>query len=106
MVEAFAQRRDFVFAKLSEIRGVRAIKPGGAFYFLFDVRSFYGKRFRDQLVRNSATMGTYLLDAHRVATIPGIAFGNDDCLRISYACSMSELEKGLARIKEGLEALA
>jgi aspartate aminotransferase len=51
-------------------------------------------------------MGTYLLDAHRVATIPGIAFGNDDCLRISYACSMSELEKGLARIKEGLEALA
>jgi aspartate aminotransferase len=106
MVEAFAQRRDFVFAKLSEIRGVRAINPGGAFYFLFDVSSFYGKKFRDQLVRNSATMGTYLLDMHRVATIPGIAFGNDDCLRISYACSMSELEKGLARIKEGLEALA
>jgi aspartate aminotransferase len=106
MIEAFAQRRDFVFAKLSEIRGVRAINPGGAFYFLFDVSSFYGKKFRDQLVRNSATMGTYLLDMHRVATIPGIAFGNDDCLRISYACSMSELEKGLARIKEGLEALA
>jgi aspartate aminotransferase len=106
MVEAFTERRDFVFAKLSEMRGVRAMNPGGAFYFLFDVSSFYGKRFRDQLVTNSATMGTYLLDTHRVATIPGIAFGDDDCLRLSYACSMSELEKGLARIKEGLEALS
>lgn len=106
MVAAFAERRNFVFAKLSEMRGIRVVNPGGAFYFLFDVSSFYGLRFRDQLIRNSATMGAFLLDTHRVATIPGIAFGDDACLRISYACSLAELEKGLARIKEGLGALA
>jgi aspartate aminotransferase len=106
MVEAFGERRNFVFEKLSGIRGVRVLNPGGAFYFLFDVSKFYGKRFRDQHIRNSAAMGTYLLDTHLVATIPGVAFGDDNCLRISYACSMAELEKGLARIKEGLEALA
>ncbi len=106
MVEAFKDRRDFAFSKLAAIHGVRATIPGGAFYFFFDVSAFYGKKFNGQMMKNSADMGTYLLDHHHVATVPGIAFGNDACLRISYACSTTELEKGLKRIRAGLEVLS
>lgn len=105
MVEEFKRRRDFVYEKLSAIRGVTVTNPGGAFYFLFDVSKFYGKKFNGQLIKNSADMGTYLLDHHHVGSVPGVAFGDDRCLRISYACSMTELEKGMTRITQGLEAL-
>lgn len=105
MVEEFKQRRNFVYEKLCAIPNVNAPLPEGAFYFLFDVSAHYGKTFQSQHVRDSASMGTYLLDQHLVGTVPGVAFGDDNCLRISYACSMTELEKGLKRIKAGLEAL-
>jgi aspartate aminotransferase len=106
MVEAFKERRDFAFSKLGAIQGIRAILPGGAFYFLFDVSSFYGRKFNGQVIKNSSDMGTYLLEQHHVATVPGVAFGDDNCLRISYACSMPELEKALSRIRTGVEALS
>lgn len=106
MVDEFKRRRDFVYEKLSAISGVIVTNPGGAFYFLFDVSKFYGKKFNGLLIKNSADMGTYLLDHHHVASVPGVAFGDDRCLRISYACSMTELEKGTTRIKQGLEVLS
>lgn len=106
MVEEFKKRRDFAYEKLSAIRNIAVTRPGGAFYFLFDVSRFYGKKNNGQLVKNSAEMGTYLLDHHHVGSVPGIAFGDDRCLRISYACSMTELERGMERIKRGLEALS
>ena len=80
--------------------------PGGAFYFLFDVHKFYGRKFHGQFIADSVAMATYLLDHHLVGAVPGIAFGADTCLRISYACSMMDLEKGMARIRQGLEALS
>lgn len=106
MVSAFKERRDFVYERLRSMRDVHVAMPGGAFYFFFDVSSLYGKRFQNHVIRNSADMGTYLLDHHHVATVPGVAFGDDSCLRISYACSLAELEKGLSRIRTAFEMLA
>ncbi len=106
MVSAFKERRDFVYERLRSMRDVNVAMPGGAFYFFFDVSTLYGKRFQNHVIRNSADMGTYLLDHHHVATVPGVAFGDDSCLRISYACSLAELEKGLSRIRTAFEMLA
>ncbi len=105
MVDEFKRRRDFVYEKLSAIHDVTVALPDGAFYFLFDVSKFYGKKSQKHIIRNSTDMGTYLLDHHHVASVPGIAFGDDNCLRISYACSMAELEKGIERLRRGLETL-
>lgn len=105
MVKEFKQRRDFVYGKLSSINGVQVMLPGGAFYFLFDVSGFYGRKFQGHIIANSTDMGTYLLEHHHVATVPGVAFGDDNCLRISYACSVQDLDKGLERISRGLESL-
>ncbi len=105
MVAEFKRRRDFVLESLSAIRGVTVAAPPGAFYVFFGVASFYGRKFNGTLIKNSADMSEYLLQQHHVATIPGFAFGDDTCLRISYACSMSELEIGMKRLKAGLEQL-
>lgn len=106
MVAEFKKRRDFVYHKLSEIPGVKVTLPGGAFYFLFDVSSYYGRKANGQAIWNSDDMGRYLLEKHHVAGVPGVAFGDDKTLRISYACSMQELEKGTERIRRGLESLS
>ncbi|MFN0158381.1 MAG: pyridoxal phosphate-dependent aminotransferase [Bacteroidota bacterium] len=105
MVEQFGLRRDCAMTALRSIPGVVAEQPEGAFYIFFQVKNFYGRKFKQQLIKNSADMSQYLLDNFHVATVPGYAFGDDTCVRISYACSLSEIEKGTKRIKEGLTAL-
>lgn len=105
MVEEFQRRRDVVFSALTRIPHLGVTLPGGAFYFFFDVSYYYGRSFKGKLIRNSADMGSYLLDEHHLATVPGVAFGNDRCLRISYACSMTELQKGMHRLARGLAGL-
>lgn len=106
MVEEFQRRRDFVYQRLSRMPNVRTTLPGGAFYFFFDVSRYYGKRFNGQCIMGSAAMASYLLEHHHVALVPGEAFGDDRCLRMSYACSLTDLEKGMQRIARALEALA
>jgi len=105
MVTEFKRRRDFVCESLSSIRDLGMAVPEGAFYVFFDVGKYYGREFKGRLIKNSADISQYLLEHHKVATIPGFVFGDDKCVRISFACSMSELEMGLKRLKEGLEAL-
>jgi aspartate aminotransferase len=105
MVSEFKRRRDFVHNRLASIENVSVTLPGGAFYFFFDVSRFYGKTYRNHHITDSIGMGAYLLEHHHIGCVPGIAFGDDRCLRISYACSMLELRKGMEKIKEGLEAL-
>lgn len=105
MVEEFARRRDFVYSKLSRIPHLTVPLPGGAFYVFFDVSKYYGKHHKGRRILTSAGMGAYLLEEHHVAVVPGDAFGDDKCLRVSYACSISELEKGVERIARALEAL-
>jgi len=102
MVAEFKRRRDFVIDALSSIRDVRVTIPGGAFYVFFGVKTLYGRKHGTHAIKNSVDMAQYLLEYHRVALVPGFAFGADECVRMSYACSMGALEKGLKRIKEGL----
>lgn len=105
MVEEFKRRRDFVLEFLSGIHGVDAHSPQGGFFVFFRVEDFLRRAFGNQLMKNSAGLATHLLEQHNVATSPGSAFGDDKYLRISYAYSMSELERGLNRLKRGLESL-
>lgn len=105
MVEGFQRRRDLACKALSSITCVQFVQPAGAFYVFFDVRHFYGRKSGDRAILNSADMTQYLLDHQHVAVVPGAAFGDDGCIRISYACGLAELTKGMERIREGLEAL-
>ena len=105
MVTEFHRRRDAVVEALSSIRGVSVFKPGGAFYIFFSIRPFFSRKYRDITIKNSSDMATYFLEQYHVALVPGLPFGSDDFLRMSYACSMRELVEGTQRIRSALEQL-
>ncbi|WP_036601433.1 pyridoxal phosphate-dependent aminotransferase [Olivibacter sitiensis] len=107
MKEAFARRRQLVYDALSEIDGVKANLPEGAFYFFPDVSSFFGKKdSQGNTIENSSDLALYLLNEAYVATVGGDSFGNNDCIRLSYAASDEKLKEALRRIKLALEKLA
>ena len=106
MRETFRQRRDMVYKLLCDIPGVKVRLPQGAFYFFPDVSSYYGKSCGDRKIGNSTDMAFYLLDEANVATVMGSAFGDDRCIRLSYATSEDLLHEALRRIKEALARLA
>jgi len=105
MRETFRKRRDMVYQLLSEIPGVKVAMPEGAFYFFPDVSSYYGKSFNGKKIENSTDMAFYLLNEANVATVMGSAFGDDTCIRLSYATSEDLLREALRRIKEALANL-
>ena len=100
MRNIFRQRRDMVYKLLCDIPGLKVCMPQGAFYFFPDVSSYYGKSFNGKKIENSTDMAFYLLNEANVATIMGSAFGDDDCIRLSYATSEDLLREALRRIKE------
>ncbi|MEK6535746.1 MAG: pyridoxal phosphate-dependent aminotransferase [Thermodesulfobacteriota bacterium] len=102
MAREFQKRRDLIVGRLAAIPGVTCLKPQGAFYVFPNVGSYYGRSFGEKVIRNSAEMATYLLDEANVALVPGGDFGHDDHIRISYATSMEQIEKGVERIRLAL----
>ncbi len=106
MVDAFKKRRDLVLGLLAEIKGVKTNKPEGAFYVFPDISSFFGKSSDGQTIKNADDMAMYLLNNGHVAVVGGDAFGDPNCIRISYATSEDILKKAIARIKTSLEKLA
>jgi aspartate aminotransferase len=102
MRREFQNRRDVIMERLNAIPGVTCLKPQGAFYVFPNVAAYYGRSFGGKTITNSAEMATYLLDESNVALVPGGDFGHDDHIRISYATSMGQIEKGLERIREAL----
>lgn len=106
MVAEFQKRRDYIVKGLNEIPGIKCPTPKGAFYAFFDVSSYYGKEFNGESINDSTSFCNYLLKEVNVGLVPGIAFGNDKCVRMSYACSMEEIKEGLLRMKNGLEKIA
>jgi len=102
MAREFQKRRDLIVEKLTTIPGVTCLMPQGAFYVFPDVGSYYGRSLEEKVIRNSAEMATYLLDEANVALVPGGDFGHDDHIRISYATSMEQIEKGVERIRLAL----
>ena len=97
MVKAFAERRAYMYDRLTKIPGVTCVKPMGAFYMLPNISSFG---------LNSTDFASKLLDDQKVALVPGIAFGSDAHVRLSYACSMENIQKGLDRIEAFCASLA
>jgi len=105
MVRAFDERRRYIVDALNAIPGIRCPKPQGAFYVFPDVSDVYGKPLAGGVVvKDSLQLTDFLLDKVRVAVVPGAAFGNDRCVRLSYATSLELIKKGIERIAEGLVA--
>jgi aspartate aminotransferase len=105
MVEAFRQRRDFVISALKKIPGLRVGDPEGAFYAFPDVTAFFGKSFSGNVIKNADDLSMYLLNEAHVATVCGGAFGDDDCIRISFATNMTNLMQAMERIGNALAKL-
>jgi aspartate aminotransferase len=106
MVREFEKRRGYIIDGLKNIPGITCLKPLGAFYVFPDVSSVYGRSYGERRVVDSTSLAAYLLDEANVAVVPGVAFGNDNHVRLSYATSMENIEKGIARIKEAIEKLS
>ncbi len=105
MVGVFAARREKILKLIEEIDGVEGVKPDGAFYVMLVVGGLYGKSYQGKPLNGSVAFADALLEAEKVATIPGVSFGADDCLRLSYSLSEEDIEEGLKRIKRFVEAL-
>ncbi|MBC8767057.1 pyridoxal phosphate-dependent aminotransferase [Arenibacter sp. BSSL-BM3] len=99
MIDEFHKRRDLVLELLGEIKGFNLNVPEGAFYVFPDISSFFGKTLNGTLINNASDFALYLLEKANVATVTGEAFGNANCIRISYAASEKELREAIARIK-------
>jgi aspartate aminotransferase len=102
MIDKFHERRDHVLDLLGEIEGFNLNVPEGAFYVFPDISAFFGKTLKGVTINNASDFSLYLLEHANVATVTGEAFGNPNCIRISYAASEKELKEAIARIKAAL----
>ncbi len=102
MVDEFNIRRGLILNLLSEIPGFKLNKPQGAFYIFPDVSFYFGKSLKGKSIENANDFALFLLEEAHVATVTGEAFGNDDCIRISYAASEEEIKAAVQRIKKAL----
>lgn len=105
MTSEFQRRRNYLLMRLQRIPHLSCFKPQGAFYLFPNLSSYYDKEFNNVQIRNSYGMAYYLLKEALVAIVPGDSFGADDYIRISYATSMENLEKGMDRITQALSNL-
>jgi aspartate aminotransferase len=105
MVKQFTHRRQRVMDLIEEIPGLECSKPDGAFYIFPVIKNYFGKSCDDDVINNASDLSMYLLNKGHVSTVSGSAFGDDDCIRISFANSMENIEKGFLRIKESLAKL-
>jgi aspartate aminotransferase len=98
MAGEFERRRQVIVEGLNRVTGIRCALPQGAFYVFPDVSGLFGRRWHARPLRGSADVSAFLLDAARVAVVPGADFGSDRHLRLSYACGLDTIRNGLARI--------
>lgn len=101
----FLRRRDLVLAELNAMEGLKVNVPQGAFYVFPDVSSYFGKSHADGTITNASDLSMYLLSEAKVAVVTGEAFGNPNCIRISYATSDAILLEACNRIKNALQKL-
>lgn len=104
MVAIFAKRRQAMLKRISEM-SVDCVVPDGAFYVMLVVDGTYGKKFGGKVIDGSVAFADCLLDAAKVAVVPGISFGADDCVRVSYSLSMKDMLEGLDRIDAFVRSL-
>lgn len=99
MTDAFKHRRDLVFELLQEIPGFKINNPAGAFYFFPDISAYFGKTIQGVKINNSDDFALLLLEKAHVATVGGVSFGDNNCIRLSYAASEENLTEAIKRIK-------
>lgn len=105
MATEFNKRRELVLRMLADIPGMKANDPQGAFYVFPDVSAFFGKSNGEQIIMDGDDLCSYLIYHAHVTLVTGKAFGNDNCIRISYAASEDQLIEALKRMKEALARL-
>ena len=105
-VAEFDKRRRYIVDRLNKMPGVSCLLPLGAFYVFPNFSGVYGKKTSaGKKIGGSSDLAAYLLDDHKVASVPGVAFGDDACQRLSYATSMKNIEKGIDRIEQAVKTL-
>lgn len=105
MQKEFKRRRDFMLEKINNIQGLRCIKPEGTFYCFINISQLLGKRLKGRKIEGSVVFSELLLEEEKVAVVPGLPFGRDDYIRLSYATSLENIEKGLERIERFISKL-
>ncbi len=105
MKETFLKRRNMLVNELKNIKGIKCNIPNGAFYVFPEISYFFGKSYAETLIKNANDLCMYLLNNAHVACVAGDAFGNPECIRISYAASELKLIEAMKRIKKYLELL-
>lgn len=102
MIDQFKNRRTLILELLKDIPGFQCNSPDGAFYVFPNVTELFGKSFRGKQINNATDLSMYLLEEAQVATVTGEAFGNPNCIRISYAASEGDIKQAIKQIKEAL----
>ena len=105
MVEAYKQRRDYVVTALRAILHVKCAMPDGAFYAFPDISAFFGKSYNGNSIQNDEDLSMFLLHEGHLTTVNGSAFGEPNCIRISYATSMEQLTEAMKRMANALSKL-
>lgn len=105
MRDGFLKRRNMVLEMLKEIPGLKTNTPDGAFYVFPDISAYFGKRDGDTIINNSADLCMYLLNSANLALVSGDAFGDDNCVRFSYATSEDKIIEAINRLKNALARL-
>ena len=106
MVKEFDKRREFMQQRISEIPYLEAMEPQGAFYMFVSIKETSGMKHENNEIKDSQDFAKYLLESKKVALVPGDGFGAKYYVRISYATSMDNIERGLDRIEEFLKELS
>ncbi len=102
MVDAFKERRTLILNLLSNIPGFKTNEPEGAFYVFPDISFFFGKKLKGKVINNATEFSLFLLEEAQVATVTGEAFGNPNCIRISYAAAEEDIITAMEAIKEAV----
>ncbi|MDD4679352.1 MAG: pyridoxal phosphate-dependent aminotransferase [Clostridia bacterium] len=105
MVEEFNRRRLYMVNRINDIPYLSCELPKGAFYIMMNIKQALGKRYDDILINSSLDFADLLLEAQKVTVVPGIAFGADNYVRLSYAVSMEQIQRGLDRIEQFMAEL-
>lgn len=103
--KVFQERRDLMAKMLSGIKEIKTIKPAGTFYFFIDISNLIGRRINGVEIKNSLSFSELILKENMVAVVPGIAFGMDNCIRISFALGEERIREGINRIADFVEKL-
>tara|TARA_B100000575_G_C23128036_1_gene653843 strand:+ start:481 stop:1665 length:1185 start_codon:yes stop_codon:yes gene_type:complete len=103
MVDEFSKRREIIIDLLKAIPGIKINQPQGAFYVFPDVSDYFGRTLNNKKIENASDFAIYLLEESHVATVTGEAFGNGDCIRISYAASEKNIREAIKRISKSLQ---